>query len=301
MREVVRRARAVDVGPRPARRQVPVTNLGGLLGQKPTPLQRRAQETHAELKRSDAQHERVHLTLERGHLARGPDGVAHELGVAAGEHDDARDPIRVAKRAPPKQHVIHAHAQIGTPVGTPVGTQADPLTLELVQLVVGSLALDHRALERLLEDNRVGIGTATRSHPGDGARSLRLEVRLAVEVGRLDEAHAGAVRGLDAHDVGGELLVVAHERDIADAEVLPSDRLQRRREGAQRAAWRVFRAEDPDARRGVDRRVGAVPEVIVVRLFGGVYGQDEREGRDGRGPVRRGEPREEDVELEHPD
>ena len=93
LREVIRRARAVDVGPHAARLEVPVTNRTRLLVQIPPAVKRRAQKRDTELKRADAQHQRVHLTLKGGNLARGSDAVAHELRVAAGENHDADDPV----------------------------------------------------------------------------------------------------------------------------------------------------------------------------------------------------------------
>ena len=93
LREVIRRARAVHVGPHAARLKVPVTNRTRLFVEIPPAVKRRAQERNTELKRADAQHQRVHLTLKGGNLARGPDAVAHELRVAAGEDHDADDPV----------------------------------------------------------------------------------------------------------------------------------------------------------------------------------------------------------------
>ena len=86
-----------------------------------------------------------------------------------------------------------------------------------------------------VEHERHPLDVLLRQHARRRAHGLaRLEVRLPVEVLRLEVAHVVRVRRRDDHDIRWYLLVLAQQDDIADLELLPERALPAR--GARHAA-----------------------------------------------------------------
>lgn len=113
--------------------------------------------------------------------------------------------------------VLHAGLLLLAPpaedavVGVEVGVRRFRVDPELSVLDVLFVSDAHRRLERL----------------------ARLEIRLAVEVLRLDEANAVRVRSRENHDVGGDLIVFLEEDDVPNLQLLPQRPLPFRRTGGR--------------------------------------------------------------------
>ena len=119
---------------------------------------------------------------------------------------------------------------------------------------------ERRALDVLLGRDRRGRA--------DGL--ARLEVRLAVEVLRLEVAHVVRVRGREHDDVRRHLVVLAQEHDVADLELLPERALP-----AREAARALAVVEHAHGRRGVhgllvrgERARAARPRVRAAAAVG---------------------------------
>lgn len=133
--------------------------------------------------------------------------VEDDLGVDAGEEDEADGPIGVAEDGAAEED----HLQIDGGLLSVAGDGS----VELVHVGVGTVALHLERVEgagAVLGGAQVGKG---------GGRIAGLEVGLAVEVLGLDKGDVVVLGGRTDEDVGGDGLVVEDLDKVADADVLP--------------------------------------------------------------------------------
>ncbi len=211
----------------------------------------------------------VDLLLDRSSLDGCGGGVAHELGLVAGEDDEAVDPGRIAQLCAAEQQLLGAERSLAHGRAAEAGRGAE-LDVERgikgVEAVVGLLG-HHVAAQR-------GRGAGRGELGGVGRGLLDLEVGLAVQVGGLDVAQAFGLGAREEHEVGGEELVVLDADDVADADVPPSARLK----GAGARVEHVGYAR-------VELRVGLVPLDVLLDLLERRGEQHERKRHDGRPTV----------------
>ena len=160
----------------------------------------------------------VQLARDAGPLARRDARVDHDLGLLAGEDDDAEHPLRVPEAAASQQQVLDRDG-LGHVSGRPVRV----LGLVLPPPHHGAVLVEVGVRRLALEDEGGPVAVASVLHlPTAVQRIAHLEVGLAVEVLRLDVARAVGIRGRQDDDVGRDLVVLVDADEVADLDVLPS-------------------------------------------------------------------------------
>lgn len=149
---------------------------------------------------SHPNYDEIQQSINASALEFGLSRVLHQLGVLAGEHNDTVAPLRVAQHAASQQHLLV--------VQRVALTVPDQRAIEPVQQIVGRLAHDF-AVE--LAEAVVGVGHVGRLHQA----LFALQVGLAVQFGRLDEAQAVRLAAGQQQNVGSNELIVVHANDVA--------------------------------------------------------------------------------------
>ncbi|KAH6605615.1 hypothetical protein Trco_004768 [Trichoderma cornu-damae] len=159
----------------------------------------------------------VHFAGDAGTLAGRDAGIHHDLGVVAGEDDDAQDPLGVSQVAASQHQVVNGDG-FGHFLGLVVQVAGDLLlppdgAIVLVEVGLGSLALDPE------------LGALAVPSVPDAAAAAEglsdLEVRLAVQVFGLNVAGTVGIGGGEDDDVGGELVVLVDAHKVSDHQVFP--------------------------------------------------------------------------------
>lgn len=178
---------------------------------KVIPLEDRVDDTTRDGHRGEEdqvdEHLGVHLALDLAALGGGAARVEDDLGVLARVQDDADDPARVPEHGATEERVLEVDGRLAGLVHDRRG--------ELVHVRVGPVALDREGLAAV----RRGGGVAHVRERGRGV--ARLEVRLAVQVLRLDVRHVLVLARRADEDIGRDLLVVDDLDDVAHTHVLP--------------------------------------------------------------------------------